>query len=117
MLEGDDSRTLNVAPGHIPGTALPGKDGNVGIAAHRDTFFRKLETVRRGDSITITTLGGAYLYKVDSLKVVDPAQTDVLAPAGRATLTLVTCYPFHWIGPAPKRYIVQGHLVHGVKYE
>lgn len=112
VLDGDDSGTLSIAPGHIPGTVLPGEYGNAGIAAHRDTFFRKLETVREGDSIIVTTLGGVYRYQVDSSKVVDPTRTDVLAPTKGAILTLVTCYPFHWIGPAPKRFIVRSHLVH-----
>jgi LPXTG-site transpeptidase (sortase) family protein len=112
VLDGDDSGTLNIAPGHIPGTALPGEYGNAGIAAHRDTFFRNLETVREGDPITVTTLGGVYLYRVDSTEVVDPTRTDVLAPTKGAILTLVTCYPFHWIGPAPKRFIVRSQLVH-----
>jgi len=111
VLDGADSGTLNVAPGHIPGTALPGESGNVAIAGHRDTFFRNLETIRNGDPITLTTLGGVYQYKVDSMEVVDPTRTDVLAPTKNATLTLVTCYPFHMIGPAPQRVIVRGHLV------
>ena len=111
VLEGADSETLNVAPGHIPGTALPQENGNVAIAGHRDTFFRNLEKLRDGDSITLTTLTGVYWYRVDSMEVVDPARLDVLAPTKEPTLTLVTCYPFHMIGPAPKRFIVRGHLV------
>ena len=111
VLEGADSETLNVAPGHIPGTALPQENGNVAIAGHRDTFFRNLEKLRDGDSITLTTLTGVYRYRVDSMEVVDPARLDVLAPTKEPTLTLVTCYPFHMIGPAPKRFIVRGHLV------
>jgi sortase A len=114
VLEGTDTGTLNVAPGHVPGTALPSDNGNVAIAGHRDTFFRNLEKIRYGDSVTLTTLGAAYHYKVDSIDIVDPSRTDVLAPTGRATLTLVTCYPFHRIGPAPKRFIVRGHLVNKV---
>ena len=111
VLEGDDAGTLNVAPGHIPGTALPGRKGNVAIAGHRDTFFRNLETIRLGDSIQLRTLRGTYIYKVDSTQVVDPSRTDVLLTSGASTLTLVTCYPFHFVGPAPKRFIVQSHLV------
>jgi sortase A len=111
VLEGDDSGTLKVAPGHIPGTAFPGEGGNVAIAAHRDTFFRNLETIRNGDSVKLTTLKGTYEYKIDAVEVVDPARTDVLEPSGSPTLTLVTCYPFHWVGPAPKRFIARGHLV------
>jgi sortase A len=111
VLEGADSKTLSVAPGHIPGTAFPSEDGNVGIAGHRDTFFRNLENIRQGDSITLSTLDGDYIYKVDWTEVVDPTQLDVLEPSTGPTLTLVTCYPFHVIGPAPMRYIVRGHLV------
>jgi sortase A len=111
VLEGDDGGTLNVAPGHIPGTALPGRNGNVAIAGHRDTFFRNLETIRLGDSIQLRTLRGTFVYKVDSTHVVDPSRTDVLLPSSVPTLTLVTCYPFHFVGSAPKRFIVQSHLV------
>ena len=113
ILEGVDDRTLDVAPGHIPGTALPGENGNVGIAAHRDTFFRKLQTIRDGDLVTLTTFEGVYHYKVESTEVVEPTRTDVLAPSGSPTLTLVTCYPFHMVGPAPKRYIVRGRFIQG----
>jgi sortase A len=111
VLEGDDDGTLGIAPGHIPGTAFPGDRGNVGIAGHRDTFFRNLANVHGGDSVKVTTLKGVYEYRIDTTEVVDPARTDVLKSSGRPTLTLVTCYPFHWIGPAPKRFIVRGHLV------
>jgi sortase A len=111
VLEGDDGVTLNTAPGHIPGTALPGRNGNVAIAGHRDTFFRNLETIQLGDAIQLRTLHGTYIYKVDSTRVVDPSQTDVLQPSVIPTLTLVTCYPFHFVGPAPKRFLVQSHLV------
>ena len=111
VLEGDDDGTLKVAPGHMPGTSLPGQNGNVAIAGHRDTFFRNLERIRNGDFVKLTTLKGTYEYKVDSIQVVDPARTDVLESSGSPTLTLVTCYPFHWIGPAPKRFIVHGRLV------
>lgn len=114
VLEGADSKTLSVAPGHIPGTAFPSEDGNVGIAGHRDTFFRNLENIRQGDSITLSTLDGDYNYKVDWTEVVDPTQLDVLEPSTGPTLTLVTCYPFHVIGPAPMRYIVRGHLVNRI---
>jgi len=111
VLEGTDSGTLKMAPGHIPGTALPGEAGNVAIAGHRDTFFRNLERIRSGDTVRLTTLRGTYHYRVDATEVVDPARTDVLESSGSPTFTLVTCYPFHWIGPAPKRFIVRGHLI------
>jgi sortase A len=111
VLEGDDDATLNAAPGHIPGTAVPGEDGNVAIAGHRDTFFRNLKSIRAGDSINVRTPRGAYLYRVDWTQVVDPSRTDVLTASGSPTLTLVTCYPFYFVGPAPKRFIVRSHLV------
>lgn len=109
VLEGDDGTTLNAAPGHIPGTALPGERGNVAIAGHRDTFFRNLESIRAGDSITLRTLRGTFRYKVDSMQVVDPSQIEVLKPSG-------TCYPFHIIGPAPKRFIVQSRMIPAEPY-
>jgi len=114
VLEGADSGTLNVAPGHIPGTAFPRDSGNVGIAGHRDTFFRNLEHIQAGDSITLTTREGDYEYKVDSMEVVDPTSVEVLAPSTDSILTLVTGYPFHIIGPTPMRYIVRGRLINKV---
>ncbi len=107
VLEGDDARTLRVAAGHIPGTALPGQPGNVGIAAHRDTFFRKLQAVRQNDLIRLKTPTGIYRYGVESVRVVEPEDTQVLAATAYPALTLVTCFPFHYIGPAPQRFIVR----------
>lgn len=104
--EGDDSSILHKAVGHIPGTALPGEHGNVGLAAHRDTFFRALGKLREGDVIVLTTVHGTFRYRVASTGVVGPEQTSVLKPIGVPALTLVTCYPFRYIGPAPNRYIV-----------
>jgi LPXTG-site transpeptidase (sortase) family protein len=106
ILEGVAPRTLALAVGHIPGTALPGRTGNVGIAGHRDTFFRGLRDVRAGDAIVVTTLDGSYEYRVKSCEVVGPHETGVLKDAGEPALTLVTCYPFHYLGPAPERFIV-----------
>jgi len=110
VLEGDDDSTLKVAPGHIPGTALPGEHGNVAIAGHRDTFFRHLERIRKGDTVELETVKGTYQYNVDAIEIVDPSRTEVLAPSEYPTVTLVTCYPFHWLGAAPKRFIVRGRL-------
>lgn len=107
VVEGDDYDDLKVAAGHIPGTALPGRPGNTGIAAHRDTFFRPLRSIRQGDAIALDTLAGTYRYRVTSVKIVGPQDNQVLDPAGHDLLTLVTCYPFYYIGPAPKRFIVQ----------
>jgi sortase A len=105
--EGDDRRTLRRAVGHLPGTALPGQQGNVVIAGHRDTFFRPLRNIHKGDEITLTTLDGSYRYRVDFTEVVEPQDTEVLDSSAGAILTLVTCYPFYFVGPAPKRFIVR----------
>lgn len=109
ILEGIDQRTLRRAVGHIPGTLLPGQPGNVALAGHRDTFFRALRNVRDGDEIMLETLSGLYRYRVDSILVVDPDDTRVLDKSDDAILTLVTCYPFSFVGPAPKRFIVRAH--------
>jgi len=111
ILEGIDGRTLRRAVGHIPGTPLPGQPGNVAIAGHRDTFFRALRNVQHDDEITLTTLGGSYRYLVDSTQVVAPEDTQVLDDSGETILTLVTCYPFYFVGPAPKRFIVRAHKI------
>ncbi len=108
---GVDDNTLRVAVGHIPGTALPGQTGNVGIAGHRDTFFRGLRDIHLNDVITLGTLAGAYQYQVESIQIVEPHMTDVLNTTAQPTLTLVTCYPFSFVGPAPKRFIVRARQV------
>jgi sortase A len=114
--EGVDAGTLSLAVGHIPSTALPGQLGNVGVAAHRDALFRNLKDVQRNDEITLTTLDGEYVYRVISFKVVNPADVSVLSPsANERTLTLVTCYPFYFVGQAPKRFIVRARQVSIVK--
>jgi sortase A len=113
ILEGTDLRTLQSGAGHIPGTAFPGEPGNVGIAAHRDTFFRALQKIRKDDRIQLTTLDGSYQYVVESMKVVDPDDAEVLAASNDPMLTLVTCYPFYFIGSAPKRFIVCARRVSG----
>jgi sortase A len=106
--EGIDGRTLGLAVGHIPSTALPGEAGNVGLAAHRDNLFRNLKNVEQNDEITLTTLDSTYTYRVASFRVVGPGDVSVLAPrGGEKTLTLVTCYPFYFVGHAPKRFIVR----------
>jgi len=107
VLEGTGGRTLRRGVGHIPGTALPGERGNIAIAGHRDTFFRPLRNIHKGDEITLTTLQGVYRYRVDSMQLVEPEDTAALDNSGDATLTLVTCYPFYFVGPAPKRFIVR----------
>jgi sortase A len=106
VLEGDDDSILGVAAGHIPETALPNTAGNIGIAAHRDTFFRPLRWIRPNDVITLTTPGGTTEFSVTGTEVVSPEDTAVLSPGPGRDLTLVTCYPFSYIGPAPRRFIV-----------
>jgi sortase A len=109
VVEGVASRNLKLGAGHIPGTALPGEPGNVGIAAHRDTFFRRLREIRSADTITLTTLAGSYRYAVESADVVAPTDIQVLAPSSQPRLTLVTCYPFYFVGSAPMRFVVRAH--------
>lgn len=111
VMEGTGHTILRRAAGHITGTALPGETGNVGISGHRDTFFRPLRNIRVNDLITLTTLNGEYRYRVVSTKVVDPSDLRVLAPTPNAVLTLVTCYPFYFVGPAPYRFIVRAERV------
>lgn len=107
VAEGADEATLRVAVGHISGTALPGQPGNVGMAGHRDTFFRGLRQIRKNDAITLTTLSGAYQYRVEAIQVVSPDNTEVLAATSEPSLTLVTCYPFSYVGSAPERFVVR----------
>jgi sortase A len=111
VLEGDDSPDLLYGAGHIPGTALPGGSGNVGIAAHRDSIFRTLRGIRPKDQIRIRTAWGQHDYSVEATKVVRPSHVEVLDDAGYAELTLVTCYPFSYIGPAPLRFVVHARQV------
>jgi sortase A len=108
---GSDARTLQLAVGHIPGTALPGETGNVGLAGHRDTFFRRLRNIRSDDEIRVTTPDGTYVYQVARTDIVQPNDIWVLDPTAAPTLTLVTCYPFSYVGSAPKRFVVRANLV------
>ncbi len=113
ILEGTDGKTLRRAVGHVRGTPLPGEQGNVAIAGHRDTFFRALRNIHQDDEITLTTLSGSYRYRVDAIQVVEPEDIEVLDDSGEAILTLVTCYPFYLVGPAPKRFVVRAHRIPG----
>ncbi len=106
VLEGTDDLTLDRAVGHIPGTASLGEPGNIGIAGHRDGFFRGLKDVHVGDTIDVYTQRGRSRYMVDEIQIVSPDDVSVLAPRGKSSLTLVTCYPFYFVGSAPSRYIV-----------
>jgi len=111
VIEGVSDSDLALAPGHIPGTSLPGERGNVAVAGHRDTSFRALRFIRKDDAITLVTLHGEYSYRVVSTEVVGPEDTQVLYPTKNDVLTLVTCYPFHFVGHAPKRFIVQAERI------
>jgi len=111
VLEGTDTTTLRRAVGHISGTPLPGQAGNVGMSGHRDTFFRPLRNIRQNDVITVTTVIGEYRYRVVSTRIVSPLDVSVLDPSGHEILTLVTCYPFYFVGSAPKRFIVRAERV------
>ena len=107
IAEGADSRALRVAVGHVPGTALPWQSGNVALVAHRDTFFRRIGELKIGDVIRLTVPGERYTYRVTFTDIVNPTETWVLQPATGDTLTLATCYPFNFMGPAPKRFVVR----------
>ena len=108
ILEGDDAKTLRLGAGHIPHTSMPGaSDGNVVIAAHRDTYFRPLRHILTKDIIILDTPAGSHRYSVQFTKVVSPYDVEVLNNTQQPTLTLVTCYPFYFVGPAPRRFIVR----------
>jgi sortase A len=106
LLDGTDALTLNHGLGRISGTARPGEPGNLGIAGHRDGFFRGLKDLGPGDPIDLVTLRGVDHYVVDQIEIVKPNDVHVLGPRATPSLTLVTCYPFYFIGSAPQRYIV-----------
>jgi sortase A len=111
VLEGSDKRTLARAAGHIKNTALPGESGNIGIAGHRDTVFRPLRNIKMGDELKLRTSEATYTYRVSRTSIVDPHEVHVLASTGEPTLTLVTCYPFTFVGSAPRRFIVHATLL------
>jgi sortase A len=111
VVEGVGRTTLRRVVGHIPGTALPGEPGNVGLAGHRDTLFRSLKDLKINDEIQFSTLHGDFKYTVESLIVVEPDNVGVLADSSENVLTLVTCYPFFYVGPAPKRFVVRARQV------
>ena len=113
VFQGTDDLTLNRGAGWIEGTALPGGNGNVGISAHRDGFFRVLKDISTGDTIELATPRGTAEYVVDQLEIVDPQDVGVLRPRSVPSLTLVTCYPFYFVGSAPQRFIVHAALQHG----
>lgn len=110
VFEGTDDLTLNRGVGRIIGTTRPGEGGNIGIAGHRDGFFRGLKNITVGDKIDLRTLKGMETYEVTSVIITDPTDIRVLEQGGVPALTLVTCYPFYFIGSAPQRYIVRAEL-------
>jgi sortase A len=110
VLEGTDDLTLDRAVGHVAGTASPGEVGNIGIAGHRDGFFRGLKDVQVGETIDLYDQHGDLRYVVDDIQIVSPDDVSVLAPRAKPALTLVTCYPFYFLGNAPLRYIVHATL-------
>jgi sortase A len=107
VLEGIDSRTLLRGVGHLPRTALPGEPGNFAVAGHRDTVFRNLRFIANGDTIRIVTHEGEFQYMVTMIAVVDPDDTTLTRQTAEPTFTLITCFPFTYFGPAPKRFVVQ----------
>src|ERR1700687_738724 len=110
VLEGTDAVTLNRGVGRIAGTSLPGQGGNIGIAGHRGGFFRRLKDIRHGDAIELVTISGTDVFVVDQIRITSPADVSALRPRAKHSLTLVTCYPFYFVGPAPSRYIVEASL-------
>lgn len=121
--QGVDAKTLSIAVGHVPSTTLPGAPGNFVIAAHRDTLFRALKDIKKDDLVTMQTAAGNYTYQVLATKIVKPTDVTVLQPDGGglipaadagaqpSLLTMITCYPFYYVGSAPKRFIVEAKLV------
>jgi sortase A len=110
VFEGTGELTLNSGAGWIEGTARPGEEGNIGIAGHRDSFFRVLKDAKVGDVIELSTLKETATYVIDQVETVDPKDVSVLGPRPSPSLTLVTCYPFYFVGPAPQRFIVHAAL-------
>ena len=114
VVQGDSDADLRRAVGHLSNSALPGDRGNVALAGHRDTFFRPLRDIRTGDEIKFKTRERTYKYVVESIEVVAPTDLRVLESSARHDLTLLTCFPFHYVGPAPKRLVVHAREVEGV---
>jgi sortase A len=106
VVQGESEAILERAVGHLARTALPGNEGNVVLAGHRDTFFRPLKDIREGDRITLRTAEHDFEYVVESTSIVKPTDVGVIEPSGGHTLTLITCFPFYYVGPAPNRFVV-----------
>jgi len=116
VFEGTTDDTLARGVGHLRGSAGPGERGNLVLAGHRDTFFRELRNIREGDEVNIKGPEGEFEYKVESTTIVNPDQTEVLEPGNGDTLTLITCYPFRYIGNAPQRFIVRASKIEGARH-
>jgi len=112
VLEGTDNKTLMRAAGHLEHTAFPEEAGNTVIAGHRDTIFRPVRNLHVGDALVLTTSEYVYRYRITAIRIIDPAEVAVLGPTPSRALTLVTCYPFEFIGHAPQRFIVRADLDH-----
>jgi sortase A len=110
VVEGTDLRDLRLGPGHMPDSAQPGEDGNCVIAGHRDTHFRILREIQQGDEIDLETPDGKFVYTVDGTEIVRPTDVSILKPSQSGILHLITCYPFYFLGHAPKRFIVDAKL-------
>jgi sortase A len=113
VVQGDSASNLRRAVAHISNSALPGEWGNVALAGHRDTFFRPLRDIRAGDEIRFRTASGAFEYRVQSIEIVGPRNTKVLEPSSGRDLTLITCFPFGFVGRAPGRFVVRAREVAG----
>lgn len=111
VVEGTDRRSLNLGPGHLTGSAFPGTPGNSVLTAHRDSFFRHIVELTNGDQVMVQRNGKSYTYEVVGKQVVKPTETEAIQPTKDNRLTLITCYPTHYIGPAPYRLIVNARLV------
>jgi sortase A len=114
VVEGDGPAELRRGPGHIRQTVMPGVRGNCVIAGHRDTHFRILKDIRKGDDIVIQTRTGEYLYRVKNMRVISPKNLGPLKPTSDAELNLITCYPFYYVGSAPRRFVVEAQLAGAV---
>ena len=115
VMEGDDENTLSVAVGHLPDTPLPWQEGNAALAGHRDTFFRPLRRLQIGDEIRLETSRGTFRYRAMRRVVVEPGELWVLDPSPATALTLITCYPFDYVGPAPRRFVVHAERIAATK--
>jgi sortase A len=117
VFQGTNDGVLDRGVGHMDQSALPGQSGNVVLAAHRDSYFRSLKDIQQGDQITVTTEDGPRDYKVESTEIVAPTDVSVAGPTPDPTLTLITCYPFYYIGHAPKRFIVRAKEIDSLNIE